>query len=134
MNEFLEYALDTENAEKNFNLAIWYYNQNHFAPALSFFLRAAERSDDDLLAYQSLIYGFYCYDKQSGRNATSQVLLEHAICLLPKRPEAHYLLSKLYEKKGDSHHISYTTAHLALILCDFDLPPLEVPTDYPGKY
>jgi len=134
MNELIEYTLDTENAEKNFNLAKWYYDQQHFAPALSFFLRTAERTDNQILAYESLILGFYCYDKQSGRNATSQVLLEHAICLLPERPEAHYLLCKLYEKKGDAHHLSYRTAHLALRYCDFDLPPLSIKTDYPGKY
>lgn len=134
MNELIEYTLDTENANKNFNLALWYYNQEHFAPALSFFLRAAERSEDDLLAYESLLLGFYCYDKQSGRNATSQVLLEHAICLLPRRPEAHFLLCKLYEKKGECHHLSYKTAHLALLNCDFDLDPLSINTDYPGKY
>ena len=49
MNPLLDYAFDTENAEKNYNLAIWYENQNHTAPALTYFLRAAERTDNKLL-------------------------------------------------------------------------------------
>ena len=134
MNEITEYALNTENAVKNFNLANWYYVQEHYAPALSFFLRCSERSNNNLLSYQSLILAYICYDKQNERNSTSQVLLEHAICLLPKRPEAHYLLAKLYEKKGESQHLSYRTAHLALEFCDFNLEPLTVNVGYPGKY
>ena len=43
MNQLLEYALDTENPEKNYNLALWYDEQNHTAPALTYFLRSAER-------------------------------------------------------------------------------------------
>lgn len=134
MNQITEYALDSENAVKNFNLANWYYVQGCYSPALSFFLRCSERSDNDLLTYQALLLAYTCYDKQNGRNATSQVLLEHAICLLPKRPEAHYLLAKLYEKKGESQHLSYRTAHLALEFCDFELEPLHIDIGYPGKY
>ena len=134
MNEITTYALDPENAQNNFNLAKWYYDQGHYAPAFTFFLRCADRTDDDLLGYESLILAFHCSDISGGRNHTSQTLLEHAICLLPERPEAHYFVCKMYEKYGDHHHVSYRTAHLALKICDFDLPPLPVDVGYPGKY
>lgn len=134
MNEIIEYSLDCENALKNFNLAKWYYDKEHYSPAFSFFLRCSERSEDELLTYQSLILSVLCLDKIERRNASSQILLEHAICFLPKRPESHYLLCKLYEKKEDCQHLSYLTAHLALELCDFDLTPLPIDIGYPGKY
>lgn len=84
MNEIIEYSLDCENASKNFNLAKWYYDQEHYSPAFSFFLRCSERSEDELLTYQSLILSVLCLDKIERRNASSQILLEHAICFCLK--------------------------------------------------
>ena len=74
-----EYSIDTENSEKNFNLALWYERKGHTAPALSFFLRCAERSEDKLLAYEALIWGHYCYEKQGTRDTTAKTLLQHAL-------------------------------------------------------
>ena len=34
-----EYSLDCEDAQKNYNLGIWYEREGHTAPALSYFLR-----------------------------------------------------------------------------------------------
>jgi hypothetical protein len=132
MNHLLEYAFDTENAEKNYNLAIWYENQNHTAPALTYFLRAAERTSDKLFAYKSLIHGFFCYDKQGSRDASSKILLENALCLLPKRPEAYFLLSRFYERKQEWQS-SYIYSTLGLEICDFDLQVIS-DVEYPGKY
>jgi len=132
MNQLTEYALDTENPEKNYNLAVWYEEQNHTAPALTYFLRAAERSTDKEFAYNSLIHGFFCYDKQGSRDASSKILLENALCLLPKRPEAYFLLSRFYERKQEWQS-SYIYANIGLELCDFDLQPISG-IEYPGKY
>ena len=87
-NELIEYSLDTENAKKNYNLAKWYESQGHTAPAHSYYLRAAERSEDNLLAYSALIRGSFCYGAQKSRDSSEKVLLENALVLLPKRPEA----------------------------------------------
>ena len=49
MNELIEYSLDTENGEKNYHLARWYESIGHTAPAHTYYLRASERTEDDVL-------------------------------------------------------------------------------------
>jgi hypothetical protein len=133
MNELFEFSLDTENAQKNYNLAKWYDNQGHTAPALTYYLRASERADDDILAYTSLIKGYYCYNLQGSRDNSAKILLQNAISFLPKRPEAYFLLSQFYEKQKNSQE-SYIYASIGLECCDFNLPPLLNDIGYPGKY
>ena len=74
MNELIEFSLDTENGEKNYNLAQWYENQGHTAPAHTYYLRAAERTEDDILAYTSLIRASFCYKSQGSRDGTEKVV------------------------------------------------------------
>jgi tetratricopeptide (TPR) repeat protein len=132
MTELIEYALDTENAQKNFNLAKYYENQGHYAPALSYYLRAADRSENEDLTYESLLRSYFTFDKQGRRDTSAKIFLEHAICLLPKRPEAHFLLARFYERR-EEYVAAYREAHIALELCDFSLPTLTN-VEYPGKY
>ena len=113
MNELIEFSLDTENAEKNYNLAQWYENLNHTAPALTYYLRAAERSADNLLSYQALIRASICCKNQGSRDSTEKILLENALMLLPQRPEAYYFLSLLYERKQEWQN-SYIYSSLGL--------------------
>jgi GR25 family glycosyltransferase involved in LPS biosynthesis len=129
------YSLDTENPEHNFNLGVWYENQGHTAPALSYFLRCAERgleSDPDL-SYEALIRGSSCYFKQGTRDGSGRGMLWQAQMFLPKRPEAYYLLAR-YASKNEWWQDTYSTTQLALMVCDFDLSPLRTDVDYPGKY
>lgn len=129
------YSLDTENPEHNFNLGVWYENQGHTAPALSYFLRCAERgfeSDPDL-AYEALIRGSYCYFKQGTRDGSGRGMLWQAQMFLPNRPEAYYLLAR-YAAKNEWWQDTYSTTQLSLMVCDFDLPPLRTDVEYPGKY
>lgn len=128
-----DYSLDTENAEHNFNLGVWYENQGHTAPALSFFLRCAERSEDEDLAYEALIRGSYCYKKQGERDGSSRSLLFQAQAYRPDRPEAHFLLSK-YSEERSWWQDSYIVADQALRHCNFDQKPLRTDVEYPGKY
>lgn len=129
-----EYSVDTENAEKNFNLALWYERKGHTAPALSFFLRCAERTEDKLLAYEALIWGHYCYEKQGTRDTTAKTLLQHALSVLPKRPEAYFLLSR-FNRKRYWWQDSYLYATQALEFCEFEnLRSLRTDVDYHGKY
>ena len=127
------YALDPENPENNFPLGLWYEKEGHTAPALSYFLRCAEREEDTDMQYLSLIKCYYCYDRQGTRDGTAKSLLLQAISILPKRPEAHFLLCKFYEKRNDWSEC-YARASLALEICDFDCEPLLVYVEYPGKY
>jgi hypothetical protein len=133
MNELLEFSLDTENAQKNYNLARWYENQGHTAPALTYYLRAAERSEDNLLAYTALIRGYCCYNSQGSRDHSAKILLQNAISFLPKRPEAYFLLSQFYEKQQNWQE-SYIYASIGLDCCDFNSASLPDNVDYPGKY
>lgn len=127
------YSLDTENPEHNFNLGVWYENHNHTAPALSYFLRCAERSTDNNLAYEALIRGSYCYQKQGERDGSTKSLLQQALVLLPNRPEAYFLLSRFAERK-QWWQDCYIYAEQGLIYSDFNSIPLKTDVEYPGKY
>jgi glycosyltransferase involved in cell wall biosynthesis len=130
-----QYSLDTENPLHNFNVANWYEYEGHTAPALSYYLRCAERGVESHpdLAYEALIRGSYCYEKQGTRDGSSRSLLWQAQMFLPHRPEAYYLLARFSERR-EWWQDCYTTCDLALKQCDFDSVPLLTNVEYPGKY
>lgn len=128
-----EYSLDTENAELNFKVALWYEENGQNAAALSYFLRCAERAEDKLLAYEALIHGSNCYDRQGTRDGTAKGILQQAMCLYPERPEARYLLSRFSEKK-EWWQDCYIYASEALDNCDFTCENLKTDVEYPGMH
>ena len=132
MNELIEFSLDTENGEKNFNLAHWYERIGHTAPAHTYYLRAAERTEDKILAYTALIRASFCYRSQGSRDFTEKILLENALMLLPERPEAYYFLSLLYERKQEWQNC-YIYSNIGLKQYDQDVDPINLP-EYQGKY
>lgn len=129
------YSLDTENPDHNFALGVWYENEGHTAPALSYFLRCAERAveSNPTLAYEALIRGSFCYEKQGTRDGSARSLLWQAQMFLPERPEAYYLLA-VFSEKREWWQDCYSTADLCLRYCDFDLPSLKTNVNYPGKH
>ena len=127
-----QYALDTENPEVNYELAKEYEKEKQYAAAWLYYFRCAERTENDLLGYKSLIRSSICIKKQSTRRITEKTLLQHAINLLPKRPEAYYNLSLIYEKDGDWQN-SYLYAQIGEQWCTDDLVDIDIP-EYPGKY
>ncbi len=127
------YILDTENPEKNFALAIEYKNIGQTAAAVSYFLRAADRTTDLNLAYECLLHMAVCFNSQKNRDYTVRGLYQHAIATLPKRPEAYFLYAR-YLEWTKQYAESYTTCNIALSTADFDLPSLKTDVDYPGKY
>lgn len=129
MNELIELSLNTENAEKNYDLAKWYEAQGHTAPAHTYYLRAAERAEDIDLAYRALIRASFCYKLQGSRDATEKILLENALNLNPKKPEAYYYLSLLYERKKEWQNC-YTYANLGLQQKDTN----SIIPEFQGKY
>jgi GR25 family glycosyltransferase involved in LPS biosynthesis/tetratricopeptide (TPR) repeat protein len=129
----INYALNTENAENNFNLGFWYENQGHTAPAVSYYLRCAERSEDKDLSYESLIRASQCYSKQGTRDLSSKCLLQQALSLCPKRPESYFLLS-LFSRVKSWWTDSYNFADMGLIFSDFNSKQLRTDVGYPGKY
>lgn len=128
-----KFSIDTENDENNFNLGIWYENNGHTAPALSYYLRCAERSENEDLIYEALIRGSFCYEKQGERSESSRSLLWQAQAFRTDRPEAYFLLSRYSERK-QWWQDCYINADLALRYCNFNCNPLRTDVEYPGKY
>lgn len=130
-DSLFNFGTDIETPEYNFKMGEFYFNQGHTAPALSYFLRCAERTDDKNLAYEALIYGYLCYKEQKIRDETAKSLIMHAVCLLPERPEARWLLSVYFEQKEEWMY-SYYHACRGLDTCEQDFIPLKSYKDYPG--
>lgn len=128
-----EYIFDPENDNLNYNVANEYFSIGQTAAALSYYLRAAERTNDANLAYECMIRVAQCFDKQNNRHNSVRGAYKHALLIQPKRPEAYYLLSK-FEHKVNWNIESYVNADRGLTFAEFDLPPLRSDVGYPGKY
>jgi FkbM family methyltransferase len=131
-----KFIYDPADAETNFALAIYYNRIGQTASAVSYYIRTAERTDNDLLKYECLVKAAICFEKQGTRAFSVKGLLQHAIALLPTRPEAYFFLSRLHEieqKEGD-WFLCYTLASIGLGVCDHNSPPLITDVGYPGKY
>jgi tetratricopeptide (TPR) repeat protein len=126
------YAQDTENAEINYALAIEYEAIGQTATAISFFLRAAERTDKLILAYECMLKIGLCFERQGKRGNSARGAFFHAINILPGRPEAYFLLARFYERAGD-HVFGYTYAQLGLLVPEGQ-KPLRSYVEYPGRY
>ena len=126
-------AADPENPQHNLALAQYYYGLDHTAAAITYFLRAAERTQDLDLAYACLIRIAQCFDAQGHRHVSVRTMLKRAITLRPQRPEAHWYLAK-FNGYFNQHSDAYLTCELAQRFCDFDLPPLPFTVDYPGDW
>ena len=77
-----------------------------------------------------------CFDRQGTRGFTVKGMLQHAISILPKRPEAYYLLSRFYERdERDGHWIDgYMIASIGEKVCEYEVPALRTYVDYPGDF
>jgi tetratricopeptide (TPR) repeat protein len=128
-----EYIFDPNNPELNFNLGIYYDSINQIASAVSYYLRSAERTDDDLLKYECLLRASGCFSRQGSRNFTVKGLIQHAIATCPKRPEAYFYMSRFYEFTSDWHEC-YLISSIGAEVCDRNSPPLRSYLDYPGFY
>jgi hypothetical protein len=104
INELIKnYIFDPNNSELNFKIGLYYDNINQTASAVSYYLRSAERTDDELLKYECLLRASSCFNRQGSRNFTVKGLIEHAISTCPDRPEGYYYLSKFYESESKWH-------------------------------
>ena len=83
---------------RNFELALEYDRIGQLASAVSFYIRAAEKSKNTEIVYNSLILAASCFERQNRRKFTVEGLLQHAISIFPTRPEAHFHLCRLYEQ------------------------------------
>lgn len=127
-----QYALDPENPILNFELGLCYYSERHLASALNFFLRAAELTKDDELAYKCLIYCSNCLYNQGNRLHSTTGFILQAMALIPSRPEAWFLYLRILENKGEWQEC-YTFACNSLETCNFESAPFDL-SEYPGKH
>jgi tetratricopeptide (TPR) repeat protein len=136
MNLLHNYVQDTACPYRNFDLGLFYENIGQTASAVSYYLRTAERTSEDVFRYEALIRAAGCFEKQGTRGLSVRGLLQRAIALLPKRPEAYFLLARFYEREKtvEAWVNCYTIASLGESLCDFDASPLRTSVNYPGKY
>jgi hypothetical protein len=133
MKHLQNYIDNPESSVANFELGQEYESIGQTGAAISFYLRTAERSTTDIEQYEALLRCALCFERQRTRERTEKVLLQKAISLLPRRPEAYFLLSRLHEFKKEWQD-SYTTACIGLNSCDFDIEPLATDIQYPGRY
>ena len=61
------YIDDTQNAVKNFELALEYEKLEQYASAISYFLRASEITKNNNFEYESLIHMGICFDRMQNR-------------------------------------------------------------------
>lgn len=139
MKRLAGYIENPNDAEANWNLAQEYESIGQLASAFSFYLRCAELTRTKLLAYECLIKCGDIFRKQGIRNISAMGMMDNAIALLPRRPEAYLLKALMWEENPiwSNEHMrgSYMTSTLCLEFCDFDnLEPLRTQVGFPGKY
>jgi tetratricopeptide (TPR) repeat protein len=126
------YIADPKNPLYNFTLGKVYEDEGHTAGAATFYMRTAEFNHEDLLAYESLLRLALCFERQGSRTFTTKGLLLRAMSFMPERPEAYFLLSRMYENCKDWQE-GYTIAVLGEKL-DEPTEKLITNVEYPGKY
>ena len=131
------YLKDIQNFETNWDMALHYETIGQFASAISFYVRAAERADDKLLQYECMVRAAICFMHQGIRKFSVKSMLQHAVSLIPDRPEAYYHLCTILNNEwGDgSWFDSYTYSTLGLTVTkDVDqLPKMRTNLEYPGR-
>jgi len=133
----LAYIDNPTDPETNWNMAYHYDKLGQCASAISYYIRAAERSNDKLFQYECLLRASMNFYTQGTRGLSVRTMLQHAISLMPRRPEGYYLLSRYYEKANEpeSWFYCYTFSSIGLDVANFEnLAPLRTIIDYPGKY
>jgi hypothetical protein len=137
-NALQDYLDNPKNAIINFRIAKIYEDMGHSAAACSFYIRAgefaAELENNKLLAYESLLRLGLCLERQGSRVFTVKGVFLRAVSLLPERPEAYFLLSRIYEHSRDWQE-SYTFAVLGEKLPNHNPEPkLMTNVEYVGKF
>lgn len=136
LKSFIE---DHNDPDINFSLGSYYEDLGQYSSAGTYYLRASERYEDEDKSYECLLRISQCLVKLTRRNFSARGMLQKAISMLPRRPEAYYLLNEIikdHHSDDDKHILQYTNCKLALSICDFDnLKPLNIQiTNFHGKH
>jgi tetratricopeptide (TPR) repeat protein len=127
-----KYIQNPHSAEANFEMGMAYYRMKHYSSALTYFHRAAELSNDPLLEYKCMILCSNALYHRGNRPHQVKGFALHAISILPKRPEAWFIYTRILEICGDWQEC-YSMTCSSLLGCDFDVITFEG-SEYPGKY
>jgi len=92
-------VLDHQNAYKLYALACEYDKLEQGAGAATFYMRAAENSnelvfEERFIQYKALIRMALIYHRESNRDISARSIFRHALTAMPERPEAYYIYSK----------------------------------------
>lgn len=109
MNNLIKFINNPTDPEINFWLGYEYDLENNKAAAVSYYLRAAEYSNNKNLTYESLIRIALCLKYTGRRSRSVKNALLNAISCVPDRPEAWYFLSTHLENDQNRKE-SYTAA------------------------
>jgi hypothetical protein len=124
--------MDTENPILNYKIGREYEKIGQTAAAISYLLRASERTTDKVLSYECLLRIGRAFEKQQNRNFTVKCTYRSAIACCPDRPEAYYFLSRHYNAEQN-----YTESYLLCRLAEFNCKEesySDLGVDYPGRY
>lgn len=126
-----EHFLEPKDPNKAYCVAREYDIKGQGAAAVSLYIKAADLTTDKEIQYCSMLYGALCYSRMGNRDYTVLGMLQHAVCTLPKRPEAHYYLCKYYENKHDWQQL-LLHALLGYDTAEDELEPVDI--GYPGSF
>lgn len=111
----MDYINDPHNPLKNFKLGYDYERLGQTAAAVSFYLRAAEKTDETFLQYECFLRLARCFELQKNRNFTVTGLFQRAITIEPTKPEAYFFLAKHHLDTGDHQSaFLYSTIGMSL--------------------
>ena len=132
-NQIYKYVDNPLSPEINFNTGLHYESIGQTAAALSFYLRCAELTEDQSLAYEALLKTYRCIASQGRRPIWEKEQLMIAITHYPERPEGYFLLSQWHSAREEWTEANYY-ATTAQKVCDFTLPGLGSDVGYVGHW
>lgn len=118
-----------------YKIAGLYYSIGQWSSAFSFFMRASGRKTNlKDIKYNSLLFCCLCLLKQGNRLNSAKALALHAINLMNSRPEAYFIISKIYMELK-MYLESYTIVNDCIDRLSIkDFKPIEPLLEYPGFY
>ena len=93
---FRSYINNPKSSKACFDLAEWYYKQNQWAGAITYYIKVTEIDDNKDLTYFSLIKSGRALHKQTHQTYQAKGLYLLAVEQYPERTEGWFWLSKTY--------------------------------------
>lgn len=121
LQEYVEFPNDSMS---NFRLAYAYEIHGHQSAAFSFYLRAAEMSTTDILAYECLLRMAICISSIGNRVYSLKGIILRAISIDPTRPEGYSMMAKVCEQNKDWHE-AYTYSRIGEEMINRGLPKMD---------